>query len=120
MSEDGAARSVGRPCRERSSSEYRLPEGLLRADTIASMNADEIRETFLSFYVEQGHLRLPSASLVPFGDPTLLFTSAGMVPFKPYFTGVASPPSKRIVTVQKCFRTTDIETVGDYSHLTFF
>ncbi len=84
------------------------------------MNVDDIRETFTSFYVKRGHTRIPSASLVPHGDPTLLFTSAGMVPFKPYFMGLAEPPAARMVTVQKCFRTTDIDEVGDYSHLTFF
>ena len=84
------------------------------------MNSDQIRETFIRFYVENGHLQIPSASLVPHGDPTLLFTSAGMVPFKPYFMGLAEAPSPRMVTVQKCFRTTDIDSVGDYSHLTFF
>ncbi len=84
------------------------------------MNVDQIRETFTRFYAERGHTRIPSASLVPHGDPTLLFTSAGMVPFKPYFTGLAEPPALRMVTVQKCFRTTDIDEVGDYSHLTMF
>ena len=84
------------------------------------MNVDQIRETFIRFYVENKHLLVPSASLVPHGDPTLLFTSAGMVPFKPYFMGLAEAPASRMVTVQKCFRTTDIDSVGDYSHLTFF
>jgi alanyl-tRNA synthetase len=84
------------------------------------VNADEIRDTFVDFYVRRGHQLLPSASLVPHGDPTLLFTSAGMVPFKPYFMGLSEPPSPRLVTVQKVFRTTDVEDVGDYSHLTFF
>jgi alanyl-tRNA synthetase len=84
------------------------------------MDADQIRETFIKFYVQNGHLHVPSASLVPHGDPTLLFTSAGMVPFKPYFMGLAEAPAARMVTVQKCFRTTDIDAVGDYSHLTFF
>jgi alanyl-tRNA synthetase len=84
------------------------------------MDVDEIRETFTRFYVANGHMMMPSASLVPHGDPTLLFTSAGMVPFKPYFMGLSEPPASRMVTVQKCFRTTDIEIVGDYSHLTFF
>ena len=63
---------------------------------------------------------MPGAPIVPPGDPTLMFTSAGMVQFKSYFMGQAKPPHPRLVTVQKCFRTTDIEEVGDTSHLTFF
>jgi alanyl-tRNA synthetase len=80
----------------------------------------EVREAFLRFFEERGHRRVTGAPIVPPGDPTLLFTSAGMVQFKPYFTGQAEPPSPRMVSVQKCFRTSDIESVGDASHLTFF
>ena len=82
--------------------------------------ADEIRETFLTYFEAKDHLRLPSASLIPAGDPTLLLTTAGMVPFKRYFSGEVTPPKPRITTVQKSFRTTDIEEVGDISHLTLF
>ncbi len=83
-------------------------------------SADRIRKTFLRFFEERGHKVVPSSPLVPFGDPTLLFTTAGMVQFKPYFEGRAQPPSRRLTTVQKCFRTSDIDSVGDGSHLTFF
>jgi alanyl-tRNA synthetase len=83
-------------------------------------SGDEIRAAFLAFFQERGHLLVPSASLVPAGDPTLLLTNAGMVQFKPYFTGDEQPPSRRLTSVQKCFRTTDIDSVGDDTHLTFF
>ena len=86
------------------------------------MKAAEIRERFLSFFEGNGHLRVPSASLVPsVYDPTVLLTTAGMQPFKPYFRGEEEPPSRRLTSCQKSFRTVDIENVGTtLRHLTFF
>ncbi|MGB9694877.1 MAG: alanine--tRNA ligase [Caldisericaceae bacterium] len=84
------------------------------------MNSKEIREGYLKFFENKGHLRLKSSSLIP-QDPTLLFTVAGMVPLKGYFLGEETPPSQRITTVQKCLRTNDIENVGiTKRHHTFF
>ena len=84
------------------------------------MNGEQIRDSFIKFFESKGHLPMPSASLIPAGDPTLLFTSAGMVPFKPFFTGEQTPPSRRLTSSQKSFRTADIDEVGDHKHLTFF
>ncbi|MFB0900815.1 MAG: alanine--tRNA ligase [Dehalococcoidia bacterium] len=84
------------------------------------MLVKDIRNSFLNFFEEKDHLRIPSSSLVPHNDPTLMFTTAGMVQFKPYFMGIDKPPASRLTSIQKCFRTTDIELVGDSSHLTFF
>ena len=84
------------------------------------MHADKIRKLYLEYFEQHGHTRLPSSSLVP-NDPTLLFTSAGMVQFKDIFWGRVAPQYPRVTTCQKCFRTTDIENVGVTAfHHTFF
>ena len=85
------------------------------------MTSADIRQRFLNFFKERDHKVLPSSSLIPFGDPTTLFTIAGMVQFKPYFLGQAKPPYPRATTCQKVFRSVDIDIVGhDGHHLTFF
>lgn len=85
------------------------------------LGLNEIRERYLSFFESKGHLRLPSFSLVPKDDPSILLINAGMTPMKPYFTGAQTPPSKRVTTCQKCIRTPDIENVGHTSrHGTYF
>ena len=82
----------------------------------------EIREGFLSFFESKGHLRQPSASLIPRADDrSTLLMSAGMQPQMPYFLGREPPPAPKTTTAQKCFRTPDIDEVGlDTFHLTFF
>ncbi|MBA7621088.1 hypothetical protein ES703_28445 [subsurface metagenome] len=84
------------------------------------MTGDQIREVFLHFFKEKGHEVVPSSSLVPQADPTLLLTSAGMVQFQHYFTGEAVPTNPRMASCQKCCRATDIDSVGNSKHLTFF
>jgi len=85
------------------------------------MGLNQIRELYLSFFESKGHLRLPSFSLIPKNDKSLLIIGAGMAPLKPYFTGLQVPPSTRVTTCQKCIRTGDIENVGKTArHGTFF
>ncbi|MHA1963980.1 MAG: alanine--tRNA ligase [Candidatus Thorarchaeota archaeon] len=84
------------------------------------MRIDELRKIYLKFFKEKGHSVIASSSLYPEDDPTVLFTSAGMHPLVPYLLGQTHPEGKRLANVQKCVRTTDIDDVGDTTHLTFF
>jgi len=84
------------------------------------MKAEDLRTKFVDFFVGKTHKLLPPASLIPENDPSVLFTTAGMQQFKGYYTEPGQAPAKNIVTVQPCFRTSDIEMVGDDTHLTFF
>ncbi|MBR2615654.1 MAG: alanine--tRNA ligase, partial [Clostridia bacterium] len=82
---------------------------------------NELREKYLSFFESKGHLRLPSFSLVPQGDKSLLLINSGMAPMKKYFTGEEEPPRRRVCTCQKCIRTPDLERVGKTArHGTYF
>ena len=82
---------------------------------------NELREIYLSFFETKGHLRLPSFSLIPQNDPSLLLINSGMAPMKPYFTGEQEPPRHRVTTCQKCIRTGDIENIGKTArHGTYF
>src|ERR1035437_1676584 len=88
------------------------------------MNSGEIRTKFLKFFEDRGHKTLPSSSLIPEGDVSVLFTTAGMQQFKPYYgapdNALRDFGNKNVVTVQKCIRTGDIDEVGDATHLSFF
>ncbi|MDD3752823.1 MAG: alanine--tRNA ligase-related protein, partial [Candidatus Colwellbacteria bacterium] len=84
------------------------------------MTSREIRQKFLDFYKEKGHTIIPSASIVPENDSTLLFVNSGMFPLVPYLLGETHPGGKRLANSQKCFRAEDIEEVGDNRHNTFF
>ena len=83
------------------------------------MTHQEIRRKFLEFFKQRGHTIVPSSSLLP-DDPSVLFTTAGMQQFKAYYTNPESAPAKNVISIQKCMRTSDIDEVGDGSHLTFF
>ena len=84
------------------------------------LTANHLRELYLNFFKEKEHVIIPSASLIPENDPTVLFTTAGMHPLVPYLMGETHPAGKRVADVQKCIRTGDIESVGDATHCTFF
>lgn len=84
------------------------------------MTAKELRTMYVEFFKERGHMEVPSASLLPENDPTVLFTTAGMHPLVPYLLGEKHPGGKRLTAIQKCVRTVDIDEVGDDMHLTFF
>ena len=84
------------------------------------IDGDELRSKYLRFFAERGHAVIPSASVIPDNDPSVLFTTAGMHPLVPYLMGKPHPAGTRLVDVQKCVRTNDIEEVGDATHLTFF
>src|SRR5579883_1881930 len=84
------------------------------------LTSTQIRERFLDFFASKGHLRVPSSSLVPRNDPTVLLTTAGMQQMIPFFLGRETPPALRLTSAQKCFRTTDIDKVGNQRTLTFF
>jgi len=84
------------------------------------MTSKELRQKYLEYFKKQGHKVIPSASLVPENDPTVLFTTAGMHPLVPYLLGQKHPEGSRLASCQKCIRTGDIDDVGDDTHLTFF
>ena len=84
------------------------------------LSSNDLRALFLKFFQEKGHSVIPSASVIPENDPTVLFTTAGMHPLVPYLLGQKHPQGTRLTDVQKCIRTGDIDEVGDMSHLTFF
>src|SRR5512145_2275091 len=81
---------------------------------------DQLRAKYLDFFKSKGHAVISGKSLLPENDPTVLFTTAGMHPLVPYLLGEQHPRGRRLVNVQKCLRTDDIDDVGDLTHLTFF
>src|SRR3989344_8561496 len=93
---------------------------LANSATLADMTSSDLRKKYLEFFKSRGHIKIPSASLVPVNDPTSLFISSGMQPLVPYLLGAEHPAGKRLVNSQKSFRIEDIEEVGDNRHTTFF
>jgi alanyl-tRNA synthetase len=85
-----------------------------------TLTAQELRDKYSQFFSSKGHTIIPTASLIPANDPTVLFTTAGMHPLVPYLMGEPHPGGKRLASIQKCIRTGDIDEVGDDTHLTFF
>lgn len=85
-----------------------------------NLDTKQLRKAYLEFFKERGHAEIPSASLIPDNDPTVLFTTAGMHPLVPYLLGAKHPAGTRLTDVQKCVRTGDIDSVGDATHCTFF
>jgi len=83
-------------------------------------SSDDVRRAFVEFFVVHGHLELPSSSLVPYNDPSVLLTTAGVQQMVPYMLGRETPPAPRMVSIQKCFRTGDIDEVGNPRNCTFF
>ncbi|MBF6591037.1 MAG: alanine--tRNA ligase, partial [Ktedonobacterales bacterium] len=105
---------------KRSQSGHNGAGGGVPASRHKATSGARARATFLRYFEEQGHLVVPSSPLIPRNDPTVLLTTAGMQQMIPYFLGQEPPPRVRLASAQKCFRTTDIDAVGDASHLTFF
>src|SRR5215207_2348066 len=91
----------------------------MASERVVPRTSDELRRAFFEFFESKGSLEVPSSSLIP-ADPTVLLTTAGMQQFVPYLTGRREPPARRLCSVQKCFRTTDIDAVGNPRNLTFF
>ena len=84
------------------------------------MDKIDLKDAYLKFFESKGHKIIPSAPIIPENDPTSLFNTAGMQPLVPYLKGDSHPEGKRLVDVQKCFRTNDLDSIGDTTHHTFF
>src|SRR5450755_3264218 len=98
----------------------RLAEEVVAVSVEIALTSTEVRARFLDYFASKGHMKMPSSSLVPRNDPTVLLTTAGMQQMIPYFLGRETPPAQRLTSAQKCFRTTDIDKVGNQRTLTFF